>query len=244
MKKLFSLPLLLVLLIYLCPVYAAEWGDFSDVSGHWSEQTLQKGFEDGLLQGFEDGTLRPDEPITAAQMITIITRLLSASEQADVAIPADVWYGEALKKAVRLGLISPDAPMDAPMARQDAVCMMAKAFSLIPAEPDLSALDGFSDKSSITDVNRPAMAVLVSKGLVVGFGGSLSANSNITRAEFITILYRVAGNYITADKLGNVTGSSVVSGDAVVLSKTLGSVWFDCSCKNLTMNFTEALMDT
>jgi lipoprotein-anchoring transpeptidase ErfK/SrfK len=240
MKKLLSLPLLLVLLVCLCPAYAAEWGAFSDVSGHWAEQTLQKGFEDGLLQGFEDGTLRPDEPITTAQMITIITRLLSASEQADVTVPADAWYGEALKKAVRLGLISANAPMDAPMSRQDAVSIMAKAFSLIPAEPDVSVLDGFSDKSSITDGNRPAMAALVSKGLLIGFGGSLEADSNITRAEFLTIVYRVAENYITADKLGTVTGSSVVSGNAIVLSKKLGSVWFDCSCKNLTMHFTEA----
>lgn len=240
MKKLFSLSLLFVLLINLCPAYAAQWGTFSDVSGHWAEQTLQKGFEDGLLQGFEDGTLRPDEPITTAQMITIITRLLSASEPAQVDVPEGAWYGEALKKAVWLGLVAAGAPMDASMSRQDAVSMMARAFSLIPAEPDLSVLAGFSDKSSIAVSNRPAMAVLVSKGLVVGFGGSLSANSNITRAEFLTILYRVAENYITSDKLGTVTGSSVVSGDAVVLSKKLGSVWFDCSCKNLTMNFTEA----
>ena len=240
MKKLFSLVFAFALLISVCPANAAEWEAFSDASGHWAENTLKQGFTDGLIQGFEDGTLRPDEPITTAQMITIITRLLSAFEQADVTVPSDAWYGEALKKAVRLGMVSANQPMDSPMTRQDAVCMIAKAFSLIPAEPDLSALDGFSDNSSITVNNRPAMAVLVSKGLVLGFGGNIAANSNITRAEFLTILYRVAGNYITADKLGTVTGSSVVSGDAIVLSKKLGSVWFDCTCKNLTMNFTQA----
>ncbi|MEG1404667.1 MAG: S-layer homology domain-containing protein, partial [Oscillospiraceae bacterium] len=184
---------------------AAEWSDFTDISGHWAEPTLQKGFSDELITGYEDSTLRPDAPITGAQMISVLCRVLGATQAADISalnLPADAWYADAAGKALYLGLISPKAgSLDAPMTRQNAFGMLAKAFCLTPAAPDTSILNAYSDAKLLTPENKPAMAALISAKLVTGYAGSLNANGSITRAEFITILYRIAENYILPSAL-------------------------------------------
>ncbi|WP_135547761.1 S-layer homology domain-containing protein [Paenibacillus cymbidii] len=57
---------------------AAGTAVFSDIRGHWAEQTIGKLAAQGLLDGFPDGTFRPDDTVTADQFIKIL--LLSFSE--------------------------------------------------------------------------------------------------------------------------------------------------------------------
>jgi len=112
--------------------------------------------------------------------------------------------------------------------------MLARAFSLVPAQPDLSVLDGYSDASSLSGKNRGPMAALVSAGYVQGSGGGLMVNSNITRAEFVTVLYRVAENFLdAAEDAADVSGNSVVGGGT--LSVLPGDVWFDCSATSASV---------
>ncbi|MEG1490954.1 MAG: S-layer homology domain-containing protein, partial [Oscillospiraceae bacterium] len=219
---------------------AAEWSDFTDISGHWAEPTLQKGFSDELITGYEDSTLRPDAPITGAQMISVLCRVLGATQAADISalnLPADAWYADAAGKALYLGLISPKAgSLDAPMTRQNAFGMLAKAFCLTPAAPDTSILNAYSDAKLLTPENKPAMAALISAKLVTGFAGSLNANGSITRAEFITILYRIAENYILPSALTPETASCVLKGDGALKDITLPcGVWFDCSAESISL---------
>ncbi|MEL7603761.1 MAG: S-layer homology domain-containing protein, partial [Bacillota bacterium] len=104
--------------------FAVVWEDFTDISGHWAEETLRKGYADGLITGISETTLAPNAPITAAQLITVLCRVLGASETADISalgIPADAWYADAAGKALYLGLISADTgTLDAPITRQNA----------------------------------------------------------------------------------------------------------------------------
>lgn len=215
--------------------FALNWEEYSDVTGHWAQSAMQKGFEDGLIEGFGDGTIRPDTAITAAQMISILTRILNASEKSDTYPVSDAWYSESFSKAIYLGLISANCNPDAPMSRQDALAMMAKAFSLIPANPDLTVLNNFKDQTSIKAENIPAIAALISSNYIVGYGGALNVNGKISRAEFLTVLYRVAQNYISDYQIGSVTeGGSVIRGDGSLSGLTLSSnIWFDCSSKRI-----------
>ncbi len=49
--------------------------DFNDISGHWAEPEIIKAASLGWVQGF-DGYYRPDDAITRAEAMTIITRVL------------------------------------------------------------------------------------------------------------------------------------------------------------------------
>ncbi len=240
-KKLFSAAVALTTVFCLFSVaYASSWEDFTDIPGHWAEVTVKKGFEDGLITGLGDSSIAPDAPITAAQIITVLCRVLGATEKADTSslgISSDVWYFDAAGKALNLGLISvKTGDLDAPMIRQNALSMMAKAFSLVPAEPDYTVLTPFSDASKIFEENRGAIASLVSKKLIQGFDGALNVNGSITRAEFLTILYRVAENYTTAGALTSGTsGGSVLKGSGSLNYISTGNLWFDCSSQSVSL---------
>lgn len=239
-KSVLLAPLLAITIIFsaISPAALANnWEEFSDVSGHWAESAMQRGFEDGLIEGFGDGTIRPDTPITAAQMISILTRILGASEKSASYTDSGAWYSEAMSEAVYLGLITADCSPDAPMVRQDALAMMAKAFSLTPADPDLGVLGDYSDQALVKAENTPAIAALVSSKLVEGYGGALNANGSISRAEFLTVLYRVSKNYIPASSLISAAeGGSVLRGDGSLAGISLSdNIWFDCSSKKISL---------
>ena len=56
---------------------------FSDVEGHWGEAYINMAAEKGLIKGYPDSSFRPDEPITRAEAITIINRLLERHPHKD-----------------------------------------------------------------------------------------------------------------------------------------------------------------
>lgn len=231
-------------LVLSVPVFAqaGNWEDMKDVSGHWAEDELRMAWEAGLIEGFGNGVLGPDEYISTAQMATILTRVLGAQRVQDASvlgIDPETWYFEAMGKALWLGIVDSSVTnFDGPMLRQDAMTMMAKAFSLIPAMPDRTLLDNFSDGSSVREENRDAMAALVEKGYVVGDNGSLLASSYMSRAHFVTVLYRVAKNYISSSEIYSVKeGGTVISGNAYLNSVNLKApLWMDCSSTNVSLN--------
>ena len=50
---------------------------FSDISDHWAENSIQLAAQLGYVIGYEDGTFRPDEPITRAEVATLLNRVLN-----------------------------------------------------------------------------------------------------------------------------------------------------------------------
>lgn len=46
---------------------------FSDIKGHWAEETIEKYKSEGIISGYTDGTFRPDNFVTRAEMAKIIT---------------------------------------------------------------------------------------------------------------------------------------------------------------------------
>lgn len=221
---------------------AAGFEEFSDVTGHWAEATLERGFDDGLIEGYEDKTLRPDSPITTAEMVSVLTRLLNADKTAAVSVDEGAWYYEAFSKAAYLGILPDGAEPDEPMKRQDAFAMVAKTFSLTPAAPDMAALDSFSDRYLLSAQNRSPAAALVSSRIILGFDGALNANGSINRAEFLTILYRISQNYIEAVSYSPIlTGGTVIRGGGSLFDLKLSDcLWFDCSADEVSMYGVEA----
>lgn len=235
-RKLLSLILALSLALSL-PAYAVSYEDFTDVSGHWAAADLQKAVADGLLTGTSEDKLSPDTPITTAQMLAILNRVLSATQKAQTDAPADAWYAEDVAKAAYLGLIPAGVTdYDAPLARQDALAMLAKAFALTPANQSVAPLSAFSDAAKVRSENAPVLANLVSRGLVKGFDGALNANGSVTRAEFVTLLYRIAGSFTDAASLRSGIGAAVLKGDAKLAGIEADRLVLDCASSNVSLS--------
>jgi len=70
----------------------------------------------------------------------------------------------------------------------------------------------------------------VSDAYVIGYDGSLNAAGSITRAEFFTVLYRVANNYVNSSDVNSArSGGAVISAADSLSGAFTGNVWLNCS---------------
>jgi hypothetical protein len=84
---------------------------FSDIGGHWAEDEILYAVGVGWGVGYPDGTFRPDRPISRAEFITIVNRMLGREPEAADAPPGDwnvtwadnadpdAWYYWAVQEA-------------------------------------------------------------------------------------------------------------------------------------------------
>lgn len=72
---------------------------YSDIEGHWAETYIRKAIAAGWIAGYPDGTFKPDAPITRAEAMTLINRVLSRSVNAaglhqDAKVWSDIKAGD------------------------------------------------------------------------------------------------------------------------------------------------------
>ena len=51
-----------------------------DITGHWAEEDIRWCVEHGFMKGYPDGSFRPDQPVTRAELATVIRRLAEEKE--------------------------------------------------------------------------------------------------------------------------------------------------------------------
>lgn len=240
-RKLLSLLLAATMTLSMAATASAAFSDFTDVKGHWAEKTLSQAYSDGILKGSGSTTMSPNSSVTTAQAVTILCRVLHVTGQGDTSalqIPQGAWYAQDAAKAVYAGLLdSSDAgKLDQPITRKDAFVLFDQAFQIAQAQPDLNVLDQFPDAAALTGQAQKAAAALVQAGVISGSDGKLQVDRPLTRAEFATILYRLADQYTSAAAFSGHTGSgSVLSGDTALSGITLGNVWLDQSASNISL---------
>jgi hypothetical protein len=239
--KRFATSFLTIVLLSAFAGFAAG-AAYSGIAGHGAEQTLTEAVNDGLLEG-GGSDLEPDGPITGAELVSILTRVFSAETEADLTgtagICADDWYYDAAAKAVAMGIIAPEngrLDLDEPISRLDAFLCLSEAFQLVPSGQDSSVLYVYEDEYLLPGEDRPAIAALAAGGYIEGYGGSLHIGEHMTRAEFVTVLYKIASDYTSAAGLSGDASGTVVSGDAVIEGvNTDGSLFFDCSSADIVL---------
>ncbi len=78
---------------------------FSDTSGHWAENTINKWKENGIISGYPDETFRPDNPVTRAELAKIVTLAFDLQENEFVYNENDIdnsaWYYQYLQCAAK-----------------------------------------------------------------------------------------------------------------------------------------------
>ena len=182
---------------------SASFEEFPDAQNHWGRAVLQQAVEDGMLQGFEDGTLRPDAPISEAEILALLTRVLNPPETVSpvaLGLTGEEWYAETAGKAAALGLLeNPDRLTGESLTRLEALRLLARAFQLTQAAPDYSTLRSYADWREIPQEDLPAVASLIHLGYVQGSEHRLRPGSCISRAEFVTLLYRILPQYQAAE---------------------------------------------
>ncbi len=182
---------------------ATDFRDYDRTA--WYAEAVSAAVDNGLLYGKSSTIIDPNGDMTRAEMAAIINRSFGCYAKADISKYTDVakskWYYDDVAMAVQMGTYngrssSTMAP-DAPISRQEAMTVVARALELdydSYAKTDLSA---FSDRSEISNWALPYVRAMIGAGYIHGRGKILAPLENITRAEFAQIFHNIIGSYIT-----------------------------------------------
>ena len=204
---------------------ATDFRDYDRTA--WYAEAVSAAVDNGLLYGKSATVIDPNGDMTRAEMAAIINRSFGCYKTADISQYKDVskskWYYKDVALAVQMGTYngrssSAMAP-DAPISRQEAMTVVARALELDYDSYSKTDLSAFSDRSEISNWALPYVRAMVGADYIHGRGKVLAPLDNITRAEFAQIFHNIIGSYITVkgtyDK--DIKGSVLIRTDDVEL---------------------------
>ena len=204
---------------------ATDFKDYDRTA--WYAEAVSAAVDNGLLYGKSSTIIDPHGAMTRAEMAAIINRSFGCYVKADISKYADVskskWYYDDVAMSVQMGTYngrsnSTMAP-DAPISRQEAMTVVARALELDYDAYTKTDLSAFSDRDKISTWALPYVRAMVGADYIHGRGKILAPLDNITRAEFAQIFANIIGSYITVkgsyDK--DIKGSVQIRTDEVTL---------------------------
>lgn len=175
--------------------------EFPDCAGHWAGNAISKMAEMGYIKG-DNGEFRPDDNITRAEFVALLTRVLglsgSNSSSAFTDIPDSVWYKEAVIAAAEAGLVNgyDDGTFrpSSRITRTEIASILGRVLNqeITPTQVE-DAISQFSDQ--IASWAKDSVAISVRSGIIQGFpDGSFGGGSSATRAQTAIMLSRLLGH--------------------------------------------------
>ena len=194
--------------------------EFTDTDNHWAVKAINTWSDYSVIQGYE-GKFRPDEPITRGEMARVLNNVIGY--QKTVANPfkdinnLDWFYNDVIKlnaAGVMLGSYGEARPDDY-ILREEAVVMIARAFNIEGNDGSST----FADAATISAWANSLVNGMQAKGYVQGSDNKFNPQSNITRAEVITILNNMTSLFIkdAGEYTANANGSLIVRTAGVTL---------------------------
>lgn len=230
------LSVILVLTMISMPVFSlAETG--SDIANHWAKDQIEDLIQKGIVNGYKDGSIRPDNPITRAEFMSVINNAFGFTDTNDSNkykdVPENAWYRNEIQKAAAAGYISgyPDGTIKPNnlISRQEAAVIISKIGKF---ESNNIAADLYKDSKNMPSWSKGFIGAVTSAKVMTGYkDGTFKPGANITRAEaMVTIANAIKLNKTAYDKAGTygpekgtetLTGNVVVSADGVTIRNTV-----------------------
>ncbi|KFN08930.1 immunoglobulin-like domain-containing protein [Paenibacillus macerans] len=181
---------------------AAPEHSWSDAREHWADGALRALAVRGWMQGYEDGTIRPDRPVTRAEFVSVLAKALGKNtDEGGSAAFADLeghWAASAVQDAYAQGWIngvsSESFAPDAPLTREQAIVILAKALGASSPDSNQNLLNRFNDRDQITAWATSALQQAAASGWIVGYpDGTLKPSGTLSRGETAELLIRAFG---------------------------------------------------
>ncbi len=204
---------------------ATDFKDFDKTA--WYAEAVGAAVDNGLLYGKSSTIIDPNGDMTRAEMAAIINRSFGCYKTADISQYKDVsknkWYYKDIALAVQMGTYngrsSSSMAPDAPITREEAMTVVARALELDYDSYSKTDLSKFSDRNKISNWALPYVRAMIGADYIHGRTKGLEPLDNITRAEFAQIFANIIGSYITVkgtyDK--DIKGSVLIRTDDVEL---------------------------
>ena len=236
---------LLLGLIAMAPA-PAQAASFRDVpSGQWYTSWVDKASDQGLMSGFTDpatgrptGYFGPDEPLTRAQVATVLWRMAGGPSSGHASFP-DVergsWYDAPVAWCVKAGVVTgytsgPDKGCfrpDRPVTRQELATMVhryAKYAGMDVADPDPTAFESTTDWRTVDSWASEALTWTAAAGVLSGVDNhdgtySVVPFGTATRAMAAKVFVVLSGSPSAAKASYTVTFNS--NGGSAVKAQTV-----------------------
>lgn len=170
---------------------------FSDIKGHWAEQTILDFVKLGAIQGNGKGEFIPNGNITRAELASILVRLFNIqSGTVTHSSFTDItghWGRDAILSLAQAGIIQgyPDSAFrpNQAISREEIVIIFTRILNL-------DALSKDSTKGEFTDLSNSFAVAEIEEAAQVGIingkeNGKFEPKSSTTRAEVVKIIMNV-----------------------------------------------------
>ncbi|WP_438446090.1 polysaccharide lyase family 8 super-sandwich domain-containing protein [Gorillibacterium sp. sgz5001074] len=178
---------------------------FSDLSGHWAKQEVERMASKMLVNGVSGTDFAPERAITRAEFTALLVRGLGLAEQASAARFSDVsegdWFAGPVGAAVKAGLVQGlnDGAFhpDELLTRQEMAVMVIRAvqatgIGLKPAAQADQNPARFRDQGAIAGWAQSAVAEAVEAGILHGVTETtFEPQAQATRAQAAVMLLRM-----------------------------------------------------
>lgn len=164
----------------------------ADTKGHWAEKTLDTFVKLNVIQGYKDGTVKPNQEISRAEFVTILSRIFNVQGDRQVAL-RDVqghWAQDAINKFVAAGVITGygngSFKPDNNITREEMVTILSRIVNFDAVSKDTT-------KGNFSDLNgsfaSDAVKTAAQAGIINGNGdGQFEPKANSSRAEALQII--------------------------------------------------------
>ena len=206
-KRMLSLVLVLALALSLAvPAFAAT---YTDIQNHWAKTYLQTLADKGILNGYSGGTMKPDNNITAAEALVLLSRLYTLSD-AEKALIADDYASEVTASVPSsyawaygnfeicraAGIITKDElkalSLDTALKKEELAVFIIRAMGYSDTASTLTVKDmSFADAAKVSKNCIGSVAELAKLGILTGdTNKNVSPQSSVTRAVVATMVVR------------------------------------------------------
>ncbi len=228
-KRFFSLALALALFTTLIPLSSTT------ADAHWADAAMEHAAMDGIITD----TSNPDANTSLAQLLTMLCRIFNPTEMVpygEIGLTGNEWYAESAAKIAAMNIDFDESHLkNDSITRAEAFTVLADAFQIIPAEADGTELDCFLDCALITGHTRRALGAMTAQGYITGSNGNLNPNDTVSRAELMTVIYRIF-SALTKGTVGS--AATVASGEVNLSGGTYTNLWFGAQSKVSLDNIT------
>ena len=177
---------------------ATEIGGFTDISGHWAEQSIKDAYNKGLVSGMSKTSYAPDESLSVAQALQLIKNVYAlpdaeyGGEFSDVG--AEDWYAGAVASVAAAGMLPEELAPGGTLSPHREITREEFAMVIAAADKEYqSAGLTFADAADVSENAKNAVGYVFEKGYMIGDDENrFEPKKPLTRAEAAVVMLKIA----------------------------------------------------
>jgi len=180
--------------------------EFTDIDGHWAEESIIELETYKVIEGYGDNTFRPDFGITRAEftkMMVVALGLEVTEATENIYLDTkDHWSRDYVAVATKAGIVN---GIGEDMFAPDVIIsreQMAAIIWRIAGEPEAANDSTYKDKATVEPYAQTAVEYVTDNGYMIGFtDGTFRPAEFTNRAQAATVILRlIKGDFFKANK--------------------------------------------